>query len=133
MTATAPPIDAGIARAQAWRLRAFHALLAVAGLAGALFTVHDGDPDYIQYIALPFYVAYVTWILSDMHVRRVTGWKSALLLLVSLFPFWGLLAYLTLTRRLVGVVQWLAFCFALAIPFTLLALVTRLLLAASST
>ena len=132
MTASTLPIDPGIARAATWRLRAFHALLVVAGLAGALFTVHDGDPDYVLYIALPFYAAYVTWILSDMHVRRVTGWKSSLLLLVSLFPFWGLLAYLTLSRRLVGVVQWLAFCFALAMPFTLLALVTRLLLAVAS-
>jgi hypothetical protein len=72
-----------------------------------------------------FYPAYVSWLVCDLRMRRVAGLGFCILLLVALIPFWGLLVYMVITRRLLGVVIWLAVIASFWVPAALGALVGR--------
>jgi hypothetical protein len=109
-----------IAAMQLWReppeglrIRCFALLMVAAGVWGGLAVVCGHAGALALALLMP---PYVLWVVSDLRARRVARAAFACQLSVSLCPFLGLLIYLVWTRRLVGVVQYLAFLVALTLP-----------------
>jgi len=111
ITATAPQCPR--MSPEALRVRCFGLLMIAAGLWGALVGAFQHPADFALVLLMP---AYLLWIISDLRARGVVGGSFAFQLVLSLLPIWGLLIYLVWTRRLVGVLQWMAVLFAFWIP-----------------
>ena len=110
-------------------MRCFVLLLGASAVCGACAAAVQHPSELALVVLMPAYVlwitAYVLWIICDLRARRVFGCSFAFQLIVSLLPFCGLLIYLVWTRRLVGILQWLAFVAALYIPAGMAAFVSR--------
>jgi hypothetical protein len=118
MTSQAMPMPVPTATPESFRARCFLALLGASAVCGGFVAAIDRAGWLLLLVWMPFYLA---WIVSDLRVRRVRGWRFWIQLAVSAFPFWGLLIYMVWTRGLVGVAQWIAFCAALWVPAVLVA------------
>ena len=104
------------------RARHFAWLMVAAVVWGALVGVLENPDAFAAVFLMP---TFVLWIISDLRARRVVGGWFWFQLLLSLVPVWGLLIYLVWTRRLIGVLQWIVFVAALAIPAGLAAAVAH--------
>lgn len=128
MTATAPPIDAGIARAQVVRFHAFFALLLITALATGMYELAKSAHATEELIAVKvaaivfsylWFVPYLTWIVADTRARGIRGIWRVVLALLSLLPVFGLLVYLVLTRKLTGILMWCGFTLAVIVCYGL--------------
>lgn len=108
-----PPLSS-----EAFRVRCYLVLLATAALVGLVAGVSQEllDPALFA-LALP---ACLLWSVSDLRVRRITGWLFWIQLLVTILPVCGLLLYFLWSRGLRGLVHWFAFW----IPLSLVGLAT---------
>jgi hypothetical protein len=113
MTSRAASLSPWRVAPEALRVRCFALLMMAAGAWGALVGAFGHAAELALVLPLP---AYVLWIVSDLRARRVAGGAFAWQLIVSLVPCWGLLLFLVWSRRLVGVLQWMAFLLAVWIP-----------------
>lgn len=52
------------------------------------------------------------WIESDERQLGLRGWRAFAFFLLSMFPGWGLLLYMVLTRGLRGFGPWIGTCLA---------------------
>ena len=58
---------------------------------------------------------YMGWIESDERQLGLRGWRAFAFFLLSMFPGWGLLLYMVLTRGLRGLGPWVGACLAVLV------------------
>jgi hypothetical protein len=114
-------VDAAVDPGLALRRVAFLVMLLSAAVAGAVAATTATGYTAALFI-LP---AYLLWIVVDLRVRMVRGFAFWFSLFVSLFPYWGLLVYLMISRRAVGILMWIAMVVAMWIPAGLAAFLAR--------
>lgn len=113
--ASAPALDSASLQQRAaanFRVFCFWLLFAAVALHAAIVGMPPRTKPLSLLIVAP---PYVLWILSDLNLRRVSGFAFALQFALALVPVLGLPVYLLVSRGLLGLLQFLGLLLAFAL------------------